>query len=206
MELKKLPRKYEVAEHLFSVATRVDSAKMLDEINNFAKLLIDLWCKSFGQGHNISLTAVKNRMKNLAREYYKEVYVKAHQKNKKHNDDCMCTACTSNKTSKRNLERKWKAKSSELFDIGCKMDELECSEKEFYEDQNNKRIGCLDDEIDEQYDQEQENLRQAMQVEFQRHKEEEDFIMQPLENEQADEDTMNSTSNDTLNLTLSVNR
>ena len=135
MDLEKLPSKYEVATHLFSVATRLDSAKMVEEISKVSKDLIDLWCKSFGQGHNLSLTAVKNKVKNLVKEYSKEVYIKAHRKKSKHSAGCKCTACTSNKTSKRNLETTWKRKNSELFDIGCKMDELEGNEKTFYEDQ-----------------------------------------------------------------------
>ena len=35
-------------------------------------------------------------------------------------------------------------KNNELFDIGCKMDELEGDEKSFYEDQNTEQVGQLD--------------------------------------------------------------
>ena len=82
MELKRLPSNFEVAEYLFSKATRPKSEKMNTEISNYSKMLIDLWCKSFGKGHNLSLTSVKLRLTKLINEYYKEVYVKAHQKKK----------------------------------------------------------------------------------------------------------------------------
>ena len=48
----------------------------------------------------------------------------------------------SNKTSK--LERLWKLKNNELFDIGCKIDEFEGDEKSFYEDQSTEQVGRLD--------------------------------------------------------------
>ena len=206
MELRKLPSKYDVVQRLFSVATKHDSPKMSEEVNRYAKEMIELWCKSFGRDHHISLTAVKNRMKRLAKEYQNDVYVKAHRKAKKHNEKCTCTACEPCKSSKRNLEKLWKLKNNELFDIGCNMDELEGDEKLFYEDQKNKRVGRLDTAIDEPYEQEQERLCEAQQVELEREQMEEDFIMQNLEDEQADEDTMNSTMNETLNLSSCINR
>jgi hypothetical protein len=208
MELKRLPSNFEVAEYLFSKATQPKSDKMNTEISNYSKMLIDLWCKSFGKGHNLSLTPVKHRVRKLINEYYKEVYVKAHQKKKKHTENCSCAGCTSGIRSQRQLERRWKAKNNELFDIGCKMDELEGDEKLFYKDQKSRKIGQLDDKIDEQYEEEQELLRQTEQAQLLRDQLEEDFIMQPIEeNEQEDaEDPMNSTINNTSNLGSSFNR
>ena len=78
MDLKKLPSKYEIVVHLFSKATKPESAKMVNEITNYSKTLIEPWCKSFGTGYNLSLTAVKYRVKNLVKDYYKNVYVKTH--------------------------------------------------------------------------------------------------------------------------------
>ena len=208
MELKRLPSNFEVAEYLFSKATRPKSEKMNTEISNYSKMLIDLWCKSFGKGHNLSLTSVKLRLTKLINEYYKEVYVKAHRKTKKHTENCSCAACTSGIRSQRQLERRWKMKNNELFDIGCKMDELKGDEKQFYEDQKSRKfLWNLDDKIDEQYEEEQELLRQTEQEQLLRDQLEEDFIMQPIEEDEQDADgPMNSTINNTSNLGSSFNR
>ena len=210
MELK-LPSKYDVVIHLFSKATQPESGKMASEITNYSKTLIDLWCKSFGAGYNLSLTAVKARMKKLVKEFHKDVYVKGHQKKKKHDEKCTCITCSSGRTSQRHLEKTWKVKNNELFDIGCNMDTLEGDEKLFYKDKKTQKLGRLDKKnIDEQY--EQELLRQAEQEELQRDQLEEDFIMQPLddieqdEEEEEDEDSTNSTMNNTLDRSSSFNR
>ena len=179
----------------------------MSEITNYSKTLIDLWCKSFGAGYNLSLTAVKARMKKLVKEFHNDVYVKGHQKKKKHNEKCTCTTCSSGRTSQRHLERTWKVKNNELFDIGCNMDTLEGDEKLFYEDKKTQRLGRLDEKnIDEQY--EQELLRQAEQEELQRDQLEEDFIMQPFdfEQEEEDEDPINSTMHNTLDLCSSFSQ
>ena len=99
-------------------------------------------------------------------------------------------------------------KNNELFDIGCKMDELKGDEKQFYEDQKSQKfLWNLDDKIDEQYEEEQELLRQTEQEQLLRDQLEEDFIMQPIEEDEQDADgPMNSTINNTSNLGSSFNR
>ena len=59
-------------------------------------------------------------------------------------------------------------KNNELFDIGCKMDELEGDKKSFYEDQKNEQVGRLDTAIDKQYEQDQVGLHEPLQVELTR--------------------------------------
>ena len=190
MDLKKLPSKYDVVHHLFSKAIRPDSKKMLQEINKYSKVLIDLWCKSFGSGHNITLRTVKIRLKALVKEYFNGVYIKAHQMKKKHHNKCSCKGCIKSTTSQRVLQRAWKLQNSGLFDIGYKMDELEGDEKLFYEDQKTGRVGRLDDIVDEEYEQEQQRIRQAAQDALEQEQADETFVMQDLENEQVYEDTV----------------
>ena len=72
--------------------------------------------------------------------------------------------------------------------------------KHFTKIKKNGRVWLISEEIDEQYEQEQEKSRQ--ELEFQNQQEEE---FQSLRDELADED-MNSTWNDSLNLSLSINR
>ena len=43
-------------------------------INEYSKFLLEQWQKSFGVGHDLSLTAIRNRLDKLAKRYNKEVY------------------------------------------------------------------------------------------------------------------------------------
>ena len=141
MEQKKLPTSYEVSIYLFSCAKKPESVKMNMEINKYAKSLLELWQKAFGVVHTLALTTVKQRLKKLVKDYYKEVYIKIHRGSKHHvkEGNCSCINCLS-KTSKRKIEQSWKVNNDILFDIGIKMDKLEGDEKLFYNDQKERRV------------------------------------------------------------------
>ena len=183
----KLPTTYDVASHLFSLAAKPESNKMKLEINNHSKYLIDLWTRSFGCGHTLSLNTVKTRMLKVVKDYYCNVYTRLHRSTKKHVEkDCSCENCMM-KNTKRLIEQKWKENNDYLFDIGVDMESLSGDEKLFYEDQKNGRIGKLSDEIDEEYEQDQqERKRQKIEAEMVAAAEEA-FIN--VDDEDTDEDT-----------------
>lgn len=154
MDHRKLPTNYDVAVHIFSHATQPESKKMKEVLNQYSKTLADAWHKSFGSDHTMSLTAIKYRLKKVVKDYYQHVYIKAHQKKRKHNEDenCLCDSCLGpSRESQRMLERSWKKKNDVLFDIVLNIETLEGREKSFYEDQKNKREGFLSTEIDQEY-------------------------------------------------------
>ena len=193
-----------MAVHIFSKATQPKSANMGRVIHQFSSELIELWQKSFGHGHNLSRTAVKNRVQKLVDDYYKAVYVKCHRKKKqKHKKNCSCATCTTSISSDRTVIRTWKEKNNELFDIGIAMDQLEGMEKLFYEDQKSLREGTLSNEVDTEYEDQQAMMRAVEEEQLQRDADEERFIMD------IEEETMNSTStsiDESMNLNSSINR
>ena len=75
MDLRRLPTNYDVTEYIFSTSTQAESKKMSEILNQYSKTLIDTWCKSFGSGHTLSVTAIKYSLKKLVKEYHSQIYV-----------------------------------------------------------------------------------------------------------------------------------
>ena len=92
---------------------------------NTANFYYEQWQKSFGVGHNLLLTAIRNRLDKLAKRYNKEVYIQCHLSKNKHKKNCTCAACTDSSHSQRRIIQKWKQENNSLFDIGIDMDTLE---------------------------------------------------------------------------------
>ena len=207
---KKLPTRYDVATHLFSLSTHPKHDNMKRAINDHSKFLIDIWTIAFGCGHTLSLNAVKNRMLKLVKDYFNNVYTRLHRKTIKHSDsnDCTCKECLTNET-KRLITHKWKVDNDVLFDIGVDMNSLVGDEKMFYEDQNSRRIGKISNEIDVEYVCEQEEQNRKRQ------KIEEELAAEELYINEVDDEVINGYNNNTnddindensVNMSFSLNR
>ena len=143
----RLPTKYDVVISLFSIASKPKSSKMKEAIFHYAAALMNMWEKAFTLKHVMSRRSVTIKLEKLVDEYYRLVYNKGHRSTSKYSGEDFHVQTI------RVLNRKWRLTVNEktgqnndsLFDIGRNMltgdDKLKGKEKDFYEDQKDKRIG-----------------------------------------------------------------
>ena len=206
----KLPTVYDAVLNIYSHATQPDSPKMNKTIHQYAMDLIAVWKKSFGSDHVLSVTSVKYKVKKLVKNYWNQVYSKAHRNtaNKKEEDGDKCPAAASE--SLRKLNEKWQKMNNMLLDIGKDMDALDADgdERIFYEQQKSSREGRVTNDVDEEYVEEQ-TIQQEHTLEIvQQQEAEEAFIMEDIDDpdEQPGQPCLNSTMNADSSLNVSSNR
>ena len=149
----KLPRYYDAAIAIFTIAQKPQSDKMKLCIQAYVTALIDIWTKSFGIEHILTCGCVTKRVERLVTNYYNNVYSESHCKQPKKKGSTFV------KKSIRQLNWSWREKSlplskkreitiDSLLDIGKDMDKTIGNEKIFYEDQNGPRKCHISEEID----------------------------------------------------------
>ena len=89
----KLPRVSAVVDDIFRYATSPSSGIMKVMINRYAKQLIDLWVKSFGAVHVLSINSVKKKLGDIVKGYWNQVYNKGHRKTNKNLSDDPVPIC-----------------------------------------------------------------------------------------------------------------
>ena len=73
----KLPRYYDAAIAIFTIAQKPKSDKMKLCIQAYVAALIDIWTKSFGVEHILNRGCVTKRVETLVTNYYNNVYMQA---------------------------------------------------------------------------------------------------------------------------------
>ena len=152
----KLPRYYDAAIAIFTIAQKPKSDKMKLCIQAYVAALIDIWTKSFGVEHILNRGCIYKRVEKLVTNYYNNVYRESHRKQPKKEGSTFV------KKSIRQLSRSWREKFlplskkrevmiDSLLDIGKDMDKVIGNEKIFYEDQNGPRKCRISEEIDLEY-------------------------------------------------------
>ena len=79
----KLPRYYDAAIAIFTIAQKPKSDKMKLCIQAYVAALIDIWTKSFGVEHILNRGCVTKQVEKLVTNYYNNVYSESHRKQPK---------------------------------------------------------------------------------------------------------------------------
>ena len=137
--------------------------KMNDVVQQYTKALMDMWSRSFTEQYVMSRKTVKDKLLRLIKKYYTQVYNKCHRKVDKKGGKEKAKV-----DSLRRLDKIWRLENDALLDIGRNMDLLTGNEKQFYEDQRNKREARLSEEIDVEFETEkQQKCDEFLQKELQ---------------------------------------
>ena len=190
----KLPREFEIVDDIFSHATSPTSMKMKSVVNEYGKQLVNLWIKSFGANHVLTMNPVKKKLYVLVKEFWNDVYNKGHRKSNKNPTDKRAPETLRQATSK------WQKNHDVLFDVGKNIHlfDAESDEFKFYQQQKmSSRLGKVSNEVDEEYVMMQMEEAQAIA--------EGSEIVMEIEDE-SDDDTMSVSMNSSINLNVSTNR
>ena len=207
----KLPRCYDAAIAIFTVAQKPKSDKMKLCIQAYVTALIDIWTKSFGVEHILTRGCFTKRVKKLVTNYYNNVYSESQCKKPKKKGSTFI------KKSMRQLNRSWREKSlplskkrevmiDSLLDIGKDMNKEIGNEKIFYEDQNSPRKCCISDEIDLEYAEAKELEKTERKEMFERQAKEEQFILLILLGDTEETFPQNNSFDETNQLDVSLGR
>ena len=169
-----LPTIYEAALTIFHYAPGVGSQKRKAIVHKYAVAVRNIWVQSFTEDHVIHLNTVKLRIDNIMKDYDYKVGYHRHSASKsirRRNREWMHMDVPQPKTKK--AAWCYGCKNSSLFDIvknaetttdkdGNVIEGLTGREKIFYDDQKGARRHLLSQEIDEEYEEEQLAIQQAI--------------------------------------------
>ena len=163
-----LPTIYDAAIQIYSVSKYPPSKKRIVVVHAYAVALRDIWLKSFGEYHVLSLCAIKNRLISIMHDY---------------NNTLLQRYRSDIKFSIRSLNKEWRMKpisnsskkrgrrpggrqvktnasvtcNNDLLDIIRFPEKLTGDELAFYKDQCSDRICRLSEHIDTEYEADKEN-------------------------------------------------
>ena len=116
----KLPREFEITDDIFSHATSPTSMKMKSVVNEYGKQLVNLWIKSFGAAHVLSMNPVKKKLNALVKDFWNNVYNKGHRTSNKNPTDKRAPETL------RQTTLKWQKNHDVLFDVGKNIHFIQC--------------------------------------------------------------------------------
>ena len=190
----KLPFAHEVVAAILSYAPggspyeKYETRKRKEAVNSYAKSLICVWSKAFGQIHITSRKVVCKKIRNILTDHFCKV---TNAKN---------SNTASNRRARRLARRKENNFLVDLLKQSSKPESFDENEKQFYFAQlSSSREGYISDQIDEEYAAVEESVQQQQQAEEERNNEELEFI-----NEELTSEATSSVSSVQLN--QSVNR
>ena len=177
----KLPTIYDVAVHIFYLASTPTAEKREDAIHQYPSSLHELWVCSFGAEYVKPIKTISRIFSGVMAEYdkYRKTLLYGNVKRgipsktvRRVNKDWLTYCIKNSDQLMRTQERKGrrsKIKSAEtdqpndevlnesgLLDIVCNTSKLSGPERTFYEDQKGKRKFRVSAEIDEEYEEEQQ--------------------------------------------------
>ena len=79
----KLPTSYDAVVSIFSICSKPTSQLMIDVINRYEAALRTMWERSFEPKHVMTRLTVQRKIMKIVKDYYNQVYSKAHRKSKK---------------------------------------------------------------------------------------------------------------------------
>ena len=161
----KLPTYYDVAISLFEVCTRREGEKARSTLISYYTALMNVWTKSFGEGHRLTRKSIMKKLEKVCDSYYNEVYTKCSRKTQKRPNQPISTIRQQNKVWRQKVINKDGDTNSSLFDIGVEMNSLTGEHQVFYQDQKSGRRFRISEEIDQEYVKQKENEWLTQQLE-----------------------------------------